>query len=123
MYTIVKHVHLTTVALSIVGFLLRLFWQLTQSARANGRLVRVLPHVNDSILFFSGLYLVWLTGQYPWEHGWLAAKVIALLLYIFLGAKALRAAAAGPKLMFGGAGVATYLYMVMVALNKSPWPF
>ncbi len=122
MYTIAKHIHLTTIALSIVGFLLRLAWQLTGSPRANGRLVKVLPHINDSILFFSGLYLVWLTGQYPWQQAWLAAKVVALLLYIYLGAKALRATENRLKLLFGSAGVATYLYMVLVALNKSPLP-
>lgn len=123
MYTIAKHVHLTTIALSIVGFLLRLSWQLMGSPRANGKLVKVLPHVNDSILFFSGLYLVWLTGQYPWQHAWLAAKLIALLLYIYLGAKALRAMERRPKLLFGTAAVTTYLYMILVALNKSPLPF
>jgi len=123
MYTIAKHIHLTTIALSIVGFLLRLVWKLTGLPRADGKLVKVLPHVNDSILFFSGLYLVWLTGQYPWQHAWLAAKVVALLLYIYLGAKALRAAANRPRLLFGGAAVATYLYMVSVALSKSQLPF
>ena len=122
MYTIAKHIHLTTIALSIVGFLLRLAWQLTDSPRANGKLVKVLPHINDSILFFSGLYLVWLTGQYPWQQAWLAVKVVALLLYIYLGAKALRATENRPKLLFGAAGVTTYLYMVLVALNKSPLP-
>ncbi len=120
MYTIAKHIHLTTIALSMMGFLLRLFWQLTASPWADKKLVKVLPHVNDAILLFSGIYLVWLTQQYPWVHAWLAAKVIALLLYIYLGAKALKSAENSRRLAYGAAAVLTFAYMVMVALNKSP---
>ncbi len=120
MYVIAKHIHLTTIALSMMGFLLRLFWQLTASPWADKKLVKVLPHVNDAILLFSGIYLAWLTQQYPWVHAWLAAKVIALLLYIYLGAKALKSAENSRKLAYGAAAVLTFAYMVLVALNKSP---
>ncbi len=120
MYMIAKHIHLTTIALSIAGFLLRLLWRVTASPWADKKLVKVLPHVNDSILLVSGIYLAWLLQQYPWAHAWLAAKVIALLLYIYLGAKALKSAENSRKLVYGVAAVLTFAYMVLVALNKSP---
>ncbi len=122
MYMIAKHIHLTTIGLSIAGFLLRLLWRLTGSSWADRRPVKVLPHVNDAVLLFSGIYLAWFTGQYPWEQAWLAAKVIALLVYIYLGARALKSADNGRRLGYGIAACAIFAYMVLVALNKSPLP-
>lgn len=120
MYVIAKHIHLTTVVLSIAGFLLRLIWKMRASPWSEKKLVKVLPHVNDSILLFSGIYLAWLTQQYPWEHAWLAAKAIALLLYIYLGAKALKSVDDRRTLGFGVAAVLTFAYIVVVAISKSP---
>ncbi len=120
MYMIAKHIHLTTIGLSIAGFVLRLLWKLTGSPWAEKKLVRILPHVNDAVLLFSGIYLAWLTQQYPWVHAWLAAKVVALLIYIYLGARALKSTDNARRLAYGIPAIATFAYMVLVALNKSP---
>lgn len=54
------------------------------------RLVRVLPHVIDTVLLISAIGLTITLGQYPFFQSWLTAKVIALLLYIGLGTVALK---------------------------------
>lgn len=123
MYPIVKHIHLLTITFSLIGFVLRLFWIAKGSPLARAKLTRVLPHVNDALLLFSGMFLAWLTQQYPWSQGWLAAKAIALLVYIYLGSKAIKADSGQRALVFGAVSLGVFSYMVAVAVSKSPWPF
>lgn len=123
MYILFKHLHLTTVALSLLGFVLRLLWRLMDSPLTKKKLVKVLPHVNDTILLLSGIVLVWYLGLYPWEQGWLAAKLIGLLCYIYLGAKALKGQSVGQKLGYGVIALAVFGYIVTVAITKTPFPW
>jgi len=88
MYLALKHLHITCVVLSGLGFLLRGFWMLQESPRLQGRLPRVAPHVVDTLLLGSALALAFLSGQYPFVQGWLTAKVLALLAYIGCGSVA-----------------------------------
>jgi len=53
-------------------------------------LVRVAPHVVDTVLLASALWLAGTIGQYPFTHDWLTAKLAALLAYIVLGSIALK---------------------------------
>jgi uncharacterized membrane protein SirB2 len=122
-YPIIKHIHLLTISISLAGFILRMIWIFMASPLARHRLTRILPHINDTLLLVSGIGLAWVTHQYPWEHGWLAAKVIALLVYIYLGARAIKSSGGLRGLIFTVAALLTFGYMVMVALSKSPWPF
>jgi len=54
------------------------------------RWLRVAPHVVDTALLASALWLAWASHQYPFVQGWLTAKVLALFAYIALGSIALR---------------------------------
>ena len=123
MYLTVKHLHQTTVALSLSLFLLRGCWMLRESPYLNAPWVRVVPHVNDTILLVSALYLAYLLGQYPFVDAWLTAKVLALLAYICFGAVALKRGRSKPvRLLAFGAALCTFAYLVGVALTHDPWP-
>jgi len=89
-YFAIKHIHMTTVGLSYLLFLLRGVWMIRESPRLTDRWVRVVPHVIDTLLLASALTLAWQLGQYPFVDGWLTAKVLGLLAYIALGVLALR---------------------------------
>ena len=121
MYLVLKHFHITCVVLSGVGFALRGAWALAGSPLARARLTRVLPHVVDSCLLLSAIVLAWMAGQYPFVHGWLTAKIVGLLAYIGLGMLALKP---GRPLALRGAAfvaaLATFSWIVSVALSKSP---
>lgn len=89
-YVDLRTLHLICVTLSISGFLLRGLLMLRDSPWLQHRLTRTLPHINDTILLLAGIALMVWSGQYPWIFPWLAAKIGGLLLYIVIGAVALR---------------------------------
>lgn len=124
MYLALKHLHMTTVTLSLALFVLRWVWMLGDCALLQRRWVRIIPHVIDTVLLASAIALTLILHQYPFVNGWLTAKVLALLLYILLGSIALRygrnkrirvAAGLGALLTFG--------YMVSVAITRTPLGF
>jgi|GEM_PF-6604650 len=76
-----KTLHVTTVVITGVLFLMRYRWMLQGRLALQGCWVPVLPHVNDAILLFSGLAMARLIGQYPLVDGWLSAKLVGLLCW------------------------------------------
>ncbi|MEN3373216.1 SirB2 family protein [Dechloromonas sp. ZS-1] len=120
-YLAIKHLHVTCVILSGLGFAVRAWWMLQESLRLQHRLTRVLPHLIDSTLLASALTLAWMSGQYPFVQGWLTAKVLGLLVYIVCGSMALKRArsraARGRWLL---AALFAYAYIVLTALTRNP---
>ncbi|ADD76811.1 putative membrane protein SirB2 [Pantoea sp. PA1] len=90
-YPLIKNLHLLTVAVTILLFLLRFYWQRTGSAMLQRRWVRILPHVNDTLLLLSGASLVMITHFYPFspQGSWLTEKLLGVIIYIALGSVAL----------------------------------
>lgn len=90
-YPLIKNLHLLTVAVTILLFLLRFYWQRTGSAMLQRRWVRILPHVNDTLLLLSGASLVMITHFYPFspQGSWLTEKLLGVIIYISLGSVAL----------------------------------
>jgi uncharacterized membrane protein SirB2 len=117
-YLLVKYVHVGSVVLSLAGFVARGGLMLAGSPLLQARFVRVAPHVVDTVLLASAIWLSWALQQYPFVHGWLTAKVLGLLAYIVLGAVALRGRR---PTAFAGALLAA-AYVVAVALTKDPMP-
>jgi len=120
-YLALKHLHVTCVVLSGLGFCLRGGWMLAGSALGQHRLTRVLPHVVDTLLLGSALAMAWMSGQYPFLNGWLTAKLCGLLAYILLGMKALkRGRTKAVRASCFGLALLTYAYIVGVALTRNP---
>lgn len=90
LYLLLKHLHVSCVALSGLGFMLRGGLMLVDSPLRQRRFFRIAPHVVDSLLLSSALALTVVVGQYPFVNGWLTAKLLGLLLYIVLGSVALK---------------------------------
>lgn len=123
-YALLKFLHVGCVLLSGAGFALRGVWMLQRSPLLARRWVRITPHVVDTVLLASAIALMLLSGQYPFEQGWLTAKVLGLIAYIVLGTVALKR---GPTLQirvaaFAGA-LLVFAYIVAVALTKSVVPY
>jgi uncharacterized membrane protein SirB2 len=123
-YSLIKNLHLSTIAITLTLFVLRGAWMIADSPRLQARWVRIVPHVNDTLLLTSGIVLTVLIQQYPLVHGWLTAKFFGLILYIVLGTIALKhgrtrrtriAAWIAALLVFG--------YIVAVAVTHNPFPF
>lgn len=90
-YPLIKNLHLLTVAVTILLFLLRFYWQRIGSAMLQRRWVRILPHVNDTLLLLSGASLVMISHFYPFspQGSWLTEKLLGVIIYIALGSVAL----------------------------------
>jgi len=124
MYSALKHVHITCVALSGLGFLLRGMWMLNASPLADHRLTRIVPHAVDTLLLASAIALALLLHQYPFREGWLTAKVLGLLAYIGLGTIALkRGRTRSQRLAAWLAALMVFAYIVSVAVTKRPAGF
>jgi uncharacterized membrane protein SirB2 len=123
-YLAVRHMHMGFAALSGTFFLLRGLWMLRASPLLQQRWVRIAPHVIDTLLLASALFLVFVSGQYPFAQPWLGAKLCALVLYIVLGTIALkRGRTAQVRALAFGAAVLTFAYIVAVAVTRQVIPF
>lgn len=122
-YLALKHIHVTCVVLSGLGFLLRGVWMLLDSPALKHRLVKVLPHLVDTLLLGSAILMAIASGQYPFVAGWLTAKLLGLLAYIVFGAIALkRGKTKAVRACFLMLALAAYAYIVSVALTRNPLP-
>ena len=118
MYTGIKHAHLLFVVVSIFLFELRFFLKLFQ--KPTGKLLNIIPHVNDTFLLISGFTLAYLASIKPWDQPWLGAKIIALILYIGFGMMALKSNGTKSYLAYILATV-MILFMVFTAITKTPF--
>lgn len=120
-YFLLKHTHVTCVALSWLGFFVRGIWMMRGSPLLNARATRILPHVVDTILLASAIALAVLLRLNPLEQPWLAAKITGLIVYIVLGLFALRRGRTrAARIGFWIAAQGVFFYIVAVALTKNP---
>lgn len=85
------------------------------------RWVKIMPHINDTILLASAIALAMLTQRNPAEEPWLAAKIGGLLVYIALGMVAFRfAKTRRVKVTTWILAQGVFIYIVLVALTKNP---
>ena len=75
MYTFIKVVHMTCAMLSVLGFLGRGILKIQGSAIVEKKLVKILPHVIDTVLLVSAITMVVMSGQYRWVDTWVGAKI------------------------------------------------
>ena len=88
------------------------------------RWIRIAPHVNDTVLLTAALFLVLMSGQYPFVEAWLTAKVLGLTAYIILGSLALRAGSTQRIRMVAWlSALAVFGWIVSVALTRQPLGF
>ena len=117
---LLKNIHLISVGISFIYFLIRGYWMLAESRWLQRQMwARVIPDAIDTALLTSGVFLVLLTDQYPTEQAWLAAKLIALLVYIVLGSVAIkRGKTLRVRLVSFTLACLTYIYILGVAMQR-----
>ncbi len=82
--------------------------------------MKILPHVNDTILLITATLLAISLQQYPFVDSWLTAKFTALVIYIVFGMFALkRAKEMKNKIIFFILALVMFSYIVGVALSRS----
>ena len=122
MYETLKLVHLSTVVVTILGFMLRGYWMFTSSALLTNKLVKIVPHVVDTLLLASGIGLIMRLHLQLLDNGWLLAKIVALIAYVVFGAVALgRGKTMRARTAAFAASLAIFAYIVGAALSKSTY--
>jgi len=122
-YTLLRTVHIATVHISLTLFLLRAFWMLRESDLLKATWVRVLPHINDTLLLVAAIAMLVVGGLNPLNQPWLMAKIIGLLVYIGLGTVALkRGRSKAVRIQALVAALATFGYIIAVAVTKQVLP-
>lgn len=116
-----KLIHLSAVVLSFTLFFLRGLWLLQGSPIMRQRWVRIAPHGIDTVLLASAVGLARQLGVTPGNSPWLAAKIVALLLYIGLGMLAFRhARSPRMRLVAWLCALLTFAYIVLAAVTHDP---
>jgi len=123
LFNIVKSVHMITITVTIIGFILRGIWMIKESPLLKAKLVKILPHANDTILLISAIWAGALIGQYPFVNGWLTAKILGAIAYIILGAVALTYGRTRQIRIYAFIGaLICFAYVILVAAKRNPLP-
>ena len=115
-YFPIKHLHVTAVSLSIILFVIRAYWSVTGSTLLQTRLVRILPHVIDTVLLTCGVILAAMIGP---NQPWILTKIVLLIAYIGVGTIAIkRGRTTRGRLTAAVIAIAIFAYIVGVAITK-----
>lgn len=119
-----KAIHISAVAISGGGMLLRGIAVQADWPVMRQRWTRIVPHIVDSVLLLSAIGLCIKFSWYPIQQAWLTAKIIALLCYIGLGTYAIkRGKSLRQKRLFLLLAMLCYFYMLGVALHHDSLSF
>ncbi len=115
-YMLLKHLHTTTAALSLLLFVIRACWSVAGSPKLQTRFMRIVPHIIDTILLLCGLIMAASIG---FNHGWLHAKIAGVILYILVGTYAIKRGPTPAKRAAAAVlAVLIFAYVVGVAITK-----
>jgi uncharacterized membrane protein SirB2 len=84
MYMIVKHTHLTIIALTFIFFIINFALTIKGSDKVNNKLLKIGPHVLYTLFIFTFIYLVAVNPLklYPFVNGWASSKLAGFVLYV-----------------------------------------
>lgn len=96
-YLFVKYSHQIFVAITILLFNIRFFLLWRHPEKPLAGIWKAMPHLNDTMLLFTGLWLMKITHFSPFNAPWLGMKILLLLVYIVLGMIMMRSRPCSPK--------------------------
>jgi len=118
MYANIKYAHMLFVAISIVLFEYRFILKILKKPVAKP--LKVIPHVNDTLLLAAGISLAFMASINPLYNTWLMAKIIALVFYVIFGTIALKST--GLKSIYAYIlATTTFIFMLFTAVTKTPF--
>jgi len=115
-YFLLKNLHIGLALISGLGFALRGYLRLVLDRPYPGPLVRIGPHIIDTLLLISGIGL-WMQTR----HGllsWMGLKLVLILVYILMGVGALRSKSRGTGIMLYWLALGVFLSIAIIAIEK-----
>ncbi len=123
MYEILKHTHLTALAVSFLLFFVRGYLMMRQSNASKHRIFLIAPHIVNLILIGTGISLAVLLHLNPASESWLAAKLVALVIYIILGVLTFKHPSINVRKALWLLALVVFAFIVSVAQSKNPLGF
>ncbi|MDP4984445.1 SirB2 family protein [Pseudoalteromonas tunicata] len=84
MYLIVKHAHLTIIALTFILFIINFALTMKGSDKVNNKLLKIGPHILYTLFVCTFIYLVAVNplNLYPFTNGWATSKLAGFVFYV-----------------------------------------
>ncbi|MGL5007808.1 MAG: SirB2 family protein [Plesiomonas sp.] len=123
MYTFLKHLHMTTLAISVSLLVLRFIWSFCGAKVMQQRWVKIVPHINDTLVLLSGIGLMIITGFYPFTEQtlWMTDKLLGVVIYILLGFVALKESKNKVIRLAALLGALGWIWLIaQMAITKTP---
>lgn len=115
----IKSIHLFFIVTSLLSFSGRFTLSFLKPELLRNKLLKIAPHIIDTILLLSGITLViqgnWLDGDF----GWIGSKLMLLVGYIVLGVVAMRAENLTKRWLafFGAVGCFVGIFVIAISKN------
>jgi uncharacterized membrane protein SirB2 len=117
----IKQVHVACVVLTGSGFFLRGILMMRNSGLLQARIVKIAPHIVDTVLLVTAIALASQWGWTALQMPWLLAKIVGLLVYIVLGTVALRRGRTRAlRISAWLAALGVFFYIIAVAITRNP---
>jgi len=115
-YPLLKNIHILLALTSGLGFALRGFIRLVLQRPLEHRVLKVAPHIVDTLLLASGVTL-WIMVGWP-LMSWLGLKLLLVLAYILIGMAAFKAARQTRAVSLYLTALLVFLGIAALALHK-----
>ncbi|MCK5831200.1 MAG: SirB2 family protein [Methylococcales bacterium] len=115
----IKLIHLIFILTSFVSFSGRFALSIIKPEILQNKILKIMPHVIDTILLVSGITLVFQGNWLEGEFGWIASKLTLLIGYIILGVVAMRSKEGVKRWMAFGGALFCYISIFIIAITKN----
>jgi uncharacterized membrane protein SirB2 len=123
-YATLKLIHQSAVATSFAGFFARGVGMLGDAGWVKHRLARTLPHLVDTVLIVSAVWLTGILRLSPSGSPWIDAKIAGLFVYIGVGMVAFRfGRTRRVRVAAWIFAMIVFAWIVSVAITKDPRGF
>ena len=122
-YYLLKLGHIACVVISGSLFIYRYARLRMHPEQPLAKALKVLPHINDTVLLSCAIGMLSLIGLNPFTTPWLLAKIVALLVYIVLGAICMRSLPGSRRQAVSFvAAISVFAYILLVGMSKQAIP-
>jgi len=122
-YNLLKLGHIACVVISGSLFIYRYARLRMHPDQPLAKALKVLPHINDTVLLACAIGMLSLIGLNPFTTPWLLAKIVALLVYILLGSICMRSLPGSRRQAVSFvAAISVFAYILLVGMSKQAIP-
>lgn len=112
-----KLIHIVFVLTSFTSFIIRVALSQFQPAILKKKIIKIAPHIIDTLLLLSGIALVFHGNWLSDEYGWIVSKILVLILYVVFGVMTMRTTG-GKRWLAFAAAIGSFIYIFVVAISK-----